>query len=81
MKFSSFSFFFALIVAMFVSGNAMAQYDDVYFNPDEDVETTTTDTYYESDADLNDDYAYEEEYDDSSYDYQYSSRIRRFHNP
>ena len=80
----------ALLIALFVVGwvsTAVAQYDDLYYDPDTDAtyydystnNTTTGDTYA-----YNDEYDYDDddyEYYEDDYDYQYTSRIRRFHRP
>lgn len=61
-----------------------AQYDDLYYNPNDYSETTSTSSYVNSSQDLSfgdsqyDDQSYEH-FDD--YDFYYSSRIRRFHRP
>ena len=92
-KFSSLLF----VLAIFgLSTSAIAQGDDLYYNPDTDAETTTTydnadygvdaaDADYGSDDYSSEDYA-SQDYDgfsdyDDSYDYYYSSRIRRFNRP
>ena len=74
--------FFGLLVSS-IPVTGFAQFDDVYFNPDED-------EYYATIVEEDDrDYYVEDEYyyDDDEYDYYddnefyYSSRIRRFHRP
>lgn len=77
----------ALLVALFAFGGAntsIAQYDDLYYNPDTDADyyndnsSSSNDSYANND----DDYEYDdEEYDYEDNEYQYSSRIRRFHRP
>jgi hypothetical protein len=64
--------------------SALAQYDDVYYDPERNTNRNTTErkanpavssqTYSQnSDSD--------QAYDDEDYDYYYTSRIRRFHRP
>ena len=80
---------FALLFAFFAFSWAnvgMAQYDDLYYNPDTDGDyynssssSYTSNDYYDDNSSSgydDDDYDY---YDD--YNYHYSSRIRRFHRP
>lgn len=77
------SFFLTLAIACIVP-SAYAQFDDVYYDPDQDhlsYESYTDDQSYGEDTGEvtyydNDEYEY---FDD--YDYYYSSRIRRFHRP
>jgi len=64
-----------------------AQFDDLYYNPDDNNTYYETETTTEYDADY-DEYAYgydDESYEDfdywSEYDSYYQSRIRRFHRP
>lgn len=93
MKFEvrKFNLVFILLVAFVFS--TQAQFDDLYYNPSDDIVTTNVVGY---DNDYNDYEAYDSEYDDyESYDdteyyeeddyyddyaYNYSTRIRRFHN-
>lgn len=73
-----------LLVFGISSTAALAQYDDVYYDPERNNSRTTTDrrqvqpkttpTYAEEQN-------YDEGYDDEEYDYYYTSRIRRFHRP
>ena len=75
----------SLFALMLVSTGLRAQYDDMYYDPDEfqSVETNRNyapdnndqDQYAERDTRRNSDYA------DDYYDYYYSSRIRRFNRP
>ncbi|MEL6718469.1 MAG: hypothetical protein AAFP82_07120, partial [Bacteroidota bacterium] len=71
------------LVLTFSVGVSIAQYDDLYYDPDTDYDNS----YYEEDYDDYDSYDYDDNYDDSSYDYfdnneyYYTSRIRRFHRP
>ena len=78
--------FLALVFSAFATV-AVAQYDDLYYDPDTDYEY-----YYGSDNNSNqndfnsEDYGYDnEEYADDyyndDYDYYYTSRIRRFNRP
>jgi len=86
-----------ILVVVLISLPAIAQYDDVYYDPgsfSRRTTTTTTTTTYENDYDA-ETYASNEDfvpYDDSNYDgepfgyddysgYEYSSRIRRFRQP
>ncbi|MCB0625884.1 MAG: hypothetical protein KDC43_18710, partial [Saprospiraceae bacterium] len=80
---------FALL-AVGMSTTAWAQYDDLYYDPNQDSDyyNSTSNTYsndYGNDYDSysGNDYDYDDdgyEYFDE-YDYYYSSRIRRFHRP
>ena len=73
---------------MLVSTSLSAQYDDMYYDPDEFRSTETSRGYYD---DADDDYdrisgqeqrsRVSSNYDDDYYDYYYSSRIRRFNRP
>ena len=72
------------IMVFMASFSALAQFDDIYFDPDADEyyvdaygdegNTYVTDDYYYDD----DEYDY---YDRNDQDYYYSSRIRRFSRP
>lgn len=76
---------FMLFFSVLAIGTLSAQFDDLYYNPDtEDVtsySTTTSNSSY-----VYDENAYEDNFDDqtyydedfNNYDYQYSSRVRRF---
>jgi hypothetical protein len=80
-----------LAILSAIGTSVTAQYDDLYYDPDDDTgyygtyrtDTNTDDQAYPSNGyDYNDDYYDDDEfeyYDD--YDYQYTSRIRRFHRP
>ena len=72
--------FLAIILGFSISMSA--QFDDLYYNPDDET------TYYETEQTIeyaDDEYYYDDEYSDfdywSDYDSYYSSRIRRFHRP
>jgi hypothetical protein len=81
-------FFFSLMLIasfLFAGFTASAQFDDLYYDPDEDEPYYQYD-YETSGGELEDEYYYDDEaydydnfdfYDD--YDYYYSSRIKRFH--
>ena len=86
MKRATYQILSLVLTALVLSLPAMAQFDDVYYDPDDyDSYNSSTTTYYEDDTydeNYNDSY-YDDEsysyYDD--YDYYYTSRIRRFHRP
>ncbi len=87
MKYVSFISTFILTV---VFSPLFAQFDDIYFNPDEDEDIYAyyhhnRDAYtYNQEDSYSEDYQYEEDrFDesDSHYDFYYTSRIRRFHRP
>ena len=77
-----------LLVAMAMPFTGWSQYDDLYYNPDKQTKNTN---FYNPDQ--RSDYGNYDNYDDDSewdeseyeyfdeYDYNYSSRIRRFHRP
>ncbi len=70
----------AFLVAIFAIGSintASAQYDDLYFNPEDEVETAVAAVEVEETESAKN-YDYTEDYVS---DYQYSSRIRRFRRP
>ena len=80
------------LVAVLVLGSAnisLAQYDDLYYNPDTDAgyyssNSSSSDSYASNDRNDNNGYddAVYEDYDDyDDYNYYYSSRIRRFNRP
>src|SRR6056297_2621420 len=89
-------FYFTLLIALFAfTANGFAQYDDVYYNPDTDdyydgrSSGNNSGSYDDNNARYEegydngydngyDDYAYEQ---DEYYDYEYTSRVRRFHRP
>lgn len=85
--------FKSVFIAMFAlvwAGTVQAQYDDLYYNPDDDHtynyssnSNSSSDNYNYDDEDYDyDNYGYDDNnYDYDDYDYQYSSRIRRFHRP
>ena len=64
---------------------AVAQFDDVYFDPDTEDAFVYSDSYTEDDAEYGsyDEYGYDDATYDyfNDYDYYYSSRIRRFYRP
>lgn len=85
-------FTFALVSCLGTS--VFAQYDDLYYDPDDNTSYSgsygssstddySSDTYSYDDEYYEDDYGYDDDdsdyYDD--YDYHYTSRIRRFHRP
>jgi hypothetical protein len=60
------------------AGVSFAQYDDLYYDPAQDVQTTA----YADDYALEESYnSYDDEYYDDEYDYYYTSRLRRFYRP
>ena len=81
------------LVGFFVLGMtniSIAQYDDLYYNPDTDAgyynssNSSNSDSYASNDRDNDNDYddeAYQDYNDYDDYNYYYSSRIRRFHRP
>ena len=76
------SFLVALFTLSFATVS-FAQYDDLYYNPSDDNATAASSYDYEEASDDYDEYDYDDsEYDDyeyyDDYDYQYTSRIRRF---
>lgn len=77
--------FLALLGLVLVATTAQAQYDDMYYNPDDfrSSEFRADDSdYYSNDEEFyEDDRAGNYDYDDDYYDYYYSSRIRRFRRP
>ncbi|MFT6514530.1 MAG: hypothetical protein ACJAX1_003118, partial [Neolewinella sp.] len=85
-KQSIFTSALALLALLFIAAPASAQYDDVYYNPDDFATTSYSDDYSNSSDGYDDDAytSYDDDgynYDDNAYDYQYSSRIRRFQRP
>lgn len=85
MKMKRYSFLVAVL--MMWSVGAFAQYDDLYYNPDNNVSESTTVTSPSSDQNYaamrgNQLSSYESQnFDNDEYDYYYTSRIRRFHRP
>ena len=77
MKSGIYKYFFGLFLSVAIAGVASAQYDDIYFDPnnaDEAYAAVELEKYYdESD--------YEGKDIEDDYDYYYSSRIKRFNNP
>ncbi len=76
----------ALLALLFASTAAVAQYDDMYFDPDEFVSTERAPNYYRDNdrrdyADNDRSFRRSDAYADDYYDYYYSSRIRRFNRP
>ncbi|MDX1666035.1 MAG: hypothetical protein R3350_02350 [Saprospiraceae bacterium] len=76
------TFLLALLFMVGWSGFAYGQYDDLYYNPEKDAGKYQYDEPYASDEYYEDEY-YDDEYgyDDESYNYYYTSRIKRFHRP
>lgn len=88
MKFYMLKNYLTIMAIALAIPSVQAQFDDVYYDPDEYVPIVTYSldepapangsegdvTYYDDDS-----YGYYDEYDD--YDYYYSSRIRRFYRP
>ena len=88
MKFYVFKNYLTIMAIALAIPSLQAQFDDVYYDPDEYVPIVNYSldgpapsnsnaedvTYYDDDS-----YGYYDEYDD--YDYYYSSRIRRFYRP
>lgn len=77
-----------LLVAVLslVATGLFAQYDDIYYNPDEnrtsDFQRTERQQYsYDNEATANNNNGSYNQFDDETYDYYYTSRIRRFHRP
>lgn len=82
-----------MFLALFGAHQLMAQYDDIYFNPDEDYnyeyeysedysdDYSDDETYAYNDTDDRDDGYDDEDYYYDDYNYYYTSRIRRFHRP
>lgn len=75
-----------LMVLLGISATSvLAQYDDVYYDPERNNNRTSTDRRQVPAPRTNpapsQDYSYEEGYDDEEYDYYYTSRLRRFHRP
>lgn len=63
---------------------ALAQYDDVYYDPERNNNRTYTERRQvqpKTTPAQTEEYTYDENYDDEEYDYYYTSRIRRFHRP
>ena len=70
---------------------ALAQYDDIYYNPDKDrpaySKYKTTDDGFRQSPPPTDPINYDDEFDNEEYayfddyDYYYTSRVRRFHRP
>ncbi len=85
MKMKRYSFLVAVL--MMWSVGAFAQYDDLYYNPDNSVSESTTVNSPSNDQNYaamrgNQVSSYESQnYDNDEYDYYYTSRIRRFHRP
>ena len=80
--------YFGIFTLMFGAAiTASAQFDDVYYNPEDDYEydNSSEDEYVNEeevvDEDIyeGEDYYNDEDYDD--YSYYYTSRIKRFHRP
>jgi len=79
------SFLIAVLTLSFATVS-IAQYDDLYYNPSDDNSSTISSSYDEYETEEYDEYDYDsEEYDEyeyyDDYDYQYTSRIRRFNRP
>lgn len=74
-----------LLVLLGVSATvALAQYDDVYYDPERNSNRTYTERRQiqpKTTPAQVEQYGYDENYDDEEYDYYYTSRIRRFHRP
>ncbi|MEZ4907691.1 MAG: hypothetical protein R2771_08670 [Saprospiraceae bacterium] len=66
---------------LFSTNIAWAQFDDLYYNPENDTQGDGSISYNYSDDDYYDDeYSYDDGYDYyDDYDYTYSNRIKRFH--
>ena len=88
--------FFSLLLALLTTVSLKAQYDDIYYDPNRDSRSKSTTTInsrnnapqqnnnYDDNASEYDNEYYEGdyyEYDDDYDDYQYSTRIQRFHRP
>ena len=80
LKFSS-----LFILAWLVSYTALAQFDDIYFDPDTDQAYVESYTREGGDTYVTENYYYDDEdydyYDRNDQDFYYSSRIRRFSRP
>ncbi len=83
---------FALVAALVLglANISLAQYDDLYYDPDKDAgyyysssNNSSNDSYASNDRNDSDydDEVYEDYEDYDDYDYYYTSRIRRFHRP
>ena len=75
----------SLLALLVTSTGLVAQYDDMYYDPDEFRSVEPAPDYYQedyADRDAPRDNAFRSSnYDDDYYDYAYSSRIRRFNRP
>ena len=77
----------SLLALLLVSTSAQAQYDDMYYDPDEFRSVEPAPDYYQedyaerSDAPRDNAFRSSSSYADDYYDYAYSSRIRRFNRP
>jgi hypothetical protein len=63
---------------------ALAQYDDVYYDPERNNNRTYTERRQvqpKTTPAQTEEYTYDENYEEEEYDYYYTSRIRRFHRP
>ena len=69
---------------LFVTSGLIAQFDDIYYNPDDDVWVEASSSTSSS-GEYDDAYYEDETYDDTDtwdeYNYYYTSRLRRFHRP
>lgn len=90
MKMHTLKFYLIALVFTYVIPSVYAQFDDVYYDPDNTVADNTynvndTDTSYTSEDGVtyydNDEYQYADDQHADDYDYYYSSRIRRFYRP
>ncbi|THH37760.1 hypothetical protein [Neolewinella litorea] len=73
----------SLFALLLVSTSAQAQYDDMYYDPDNFRSTEVARDFSEDSYDRadRDDRRYSSSEDDEYYDYYYTSRIRRFNRP
>ncbi|WP_420458995.1 hypothetical protein [Neolewinella sp.] len=77
----------SLLALLFVTTSLQAQYDDMYYDPDDYRSVEPAPDYYQdnyaerNDAPRDNSFRSSSSYDDDYYDYAYSSRIRRFNRP